>query len=187
MRRRQMRPLPNRPCFWFACLVVGVPTFARSTVAVEPAVSQVRVIYNFTPFSAVGRKKAGLLCVPNGKMTWSDIAPPNPQMINTMMQSALRQEEAKIKRRQIWGSITALLVEVNLSACAKQWAFGDRDTYKGGGQITVEWQAEGAQANRTDRSVKIISTFKLDGTMPPLEVAFGAAAHDYMMAVASEQ
>lgn len=145
--------------------------------------TQYKVIYNFTPFSAVGKKKAGLLCLPNGRLVWSDIAPLNPAAINGVMERAFQREVLKIGADLGNIGITAYVARVDLSACAKNWAFGGEDSYKGRGTIVMEWKFEGSHSRTLPDLANTTSTFELDGAKQPLEAAFEAAARDVLTKV----
>ncbi|HKR18503.1 MAG TPA: hypothetical protein VJS46_14140, partial [Rhizorhapis sp.] len=134
--------------------------------------AQVKVIYNYTPFSVIGRKKAGFLCAPNGKLVWSDIAPPVPAMMNSIMEKVVLNEIQKNGLDMGNTQITAYVAAVEFSLCAKNWAFGEQDIFKGRGTLAVEWKFTGHNSVWNDGLANTHSIVELDGTKPPLEAAF---------------
>lgn len=183
-----------------------LPSVAAAIVASFsslPAYAQTAPAYIVAPVRSelaasadVGKRRAGVLCAPAGKLRWSDLAPDAEHaatlVARTFREAGMDAETPAYDRlgRDAGASTTRILADVvalDLSLCVKQSGLArlvdSRRAARGRGVITVRWRTYDAGTRRLLSTREICPRFKVDGdALTPgllLDQAFAEAAREF--------
>jgi hypothetical protein len=112
------------------------------------------VRYAVEPRQRLGDKKAGLLCFPNGSLSFRDLTLPSPEELTRDVSHKLVLAGLNVAAPDPAGfgndgaayRIVATVVNIDLSVCAKRWGLGDGSTVRGRAVVTIDWAVYGRQS-----------------------------------------
>lgn len=107
-----------------------------------------RVGDRIAPDAIVGAKRAGLACLPNGRIKWSDVGVGGPTDRREFVEDALEDAGLPIAtimsgtplRRQV--RLRGIITDAALDLCARN-ILGHPSALSGTGKLVVEWRGEG--------------------------------------------
>jgi hypothetical protein len=118
----------------------------------HPLYSVAKIDFEIDRNRKVGRKKAGLACLPAGGLRWRDVSQPKDSDLISAVSTALIKTGqdvampiddvfrlAPIKTPYL---IAGIIKDVSLNVCMPKWGVfgtGNKDWLKGAGALTVEW------------------------------------------------
>lgn len=123
--------------------------------------------------TVLGSKKAGLLCMPNGKVRWGDVSPDDAALTDLFARN-LRNAGLKVSLSQEADKVDGIpglkvtLTDFKVSACARRWGFGDRGTMTGQGTVAISWsQRVKNNKNPEGSTFETVETFQIDPRQDP--------------------
>lgn len=124
---------------------------------------------------SVGVRKAGMICLPSGTVTWRDVAPDAKstavaieQVLNAKVPEAGDGATTSAPPTQSRFVLTGRIVGAKVDLCMPQWGAGKllshRRTLKGSGSLEVVWSVydQAKKATFLDRSTERRFTFRED-------------------------
>lgn len=132
----------------FAVLLSGAAYAAGPDTASGSAVFSLAPLrYSIEPRQDLGKKRAGMICLPNGSVNFRDLRLPPAEMIGRDVSEMLKSAGLDVSSPDLSGfadqsvpyGIIATIVGIDLSVCAKRWGLGDASTVKGTAAVTIDW------------------------------------------------
>lgn len=122
-----------------------------------PRYSIVRVKVDLVTGQKIGRKRAGLVCLPFGSVVWGkDAAPGEAKMIDVVAQG-FEQAGLSVPSRdaELFGQapastpflIAGVIKRATFHTCLPGFGIGDRSSIKGDGQLEIEWKVYSRRSN----------------------------------------
>jgi hypothetical protein len=106
--------------------------------------------HDFVADTPVGPKKAGLACLPNGKVRWGDLDPGANADLRARLANKLRSAGLRIDAPNGAGRVLHVrILALRVSACAKKFGLGRPGSLSGKGTIDIEWTVEGTSVSQS--------------------------------------
>lgn len=138
-----------------ACLMT-FPSAGLALAKTSPPSALTRLGYSFAPETALGPRKAGLMCLPNGKVRWGDLGPVGPNELQDMLARQLRNlgiiiVSADIAPTSGGDRVSAQIDSLHINGCARKWGLGKQRALSGTGTIGVSWTISSGEVSSVNR------------------------------------
>jgi hypothetical protein len=163
--------LSSNQVFLIAFAIVASSGVAKaSDAAADYSIAAIE--YAPTPLQQVGSVKAGLLCLPKGKLRWRDVARPGDHALVVRVEDVLRKGGLRVAPQPdpLFGDappattyrIKAVVTDVALKLCVAGLGIGNRPHSQG--HVTVRWETYDRLARtRIDKADYVIHVDDRDG------------------------
>lgn len=116
-------------------------------------ISVAPIRYDIKSEQKLGPKRAGLICLPNGSLSFRDLRLPPPETTTKTVSDRLIVGGLKVAPLDPTGfadqptpyRMVATVVNIGLSVCAKRWGLGDTTSVTGSANVTIQWSIYGRQ------------------------------------------
>jgi hypothetical protein len=133
--------------------ILGVAAASPGAQAAAPAgpsdYSIAAVEYAIAPFDQVGKLRAGILCLPKGKLRWRDVARPEEDVLARRLGDALRAEAMTVAPPpdRLFGDaepmtkfrVRVVIERLAIRLCVPGLGIGEKSP-SGEGTLTVRWE-----------------------------------------------
>lgn len=178
-----------------ACIVyVGIPLLSVGAAVAAPIPMRFILLPVETVLqkdTVLGPKKAGLLCMPNGKVRWRDISPDDAALTDLVarhLRAAGLKVSSSLETDNVDGTtpLKVTVTDFKVAACARRWGFGDRGTMTGQGTVSMSWSQRGkSNDDLKGLTFETVETFQVDPKQDPNATILSEAIKSSVEAAAS--
>lgn len=169
-------------------LLLTLPVQAPSAPQAAAVYAVARIGSGISDDEIVGQKRAGLMCLPNGSIRWSDVTVGTSMDQREIVQDVLEDEGVAVtplgefvasnsagRVLRLRGSVRS----ASFSLCARHWGTGDARALSGDTRLEIEWRAESRDDAAVEQRHVSTVTRRADGAhAAPLGAIYRALLKD---------